>query len=86
MPKRGSSRAVRSISAVARRLASVRSAPRERNVHRREHDLQRFRPEHHRDARAAGQVRQEIGVPLPGQPRARERELVHRRRGDGRRP
>ena len=52
----------------------------QRHVDRREHHLERLRPEHHRDPRTAGQMRQQIGVPFPRQPRARERQLVHRRR------
>ena len=41
---------------------------------------ERFRPEHHRDPWAAGQVRQQIGVPFPWQAGASERQLVHWRR------
>jgi hypothetical protein len=54
----------------------------ERDVHRCEHDLQRFRPEHHHGARSMSEVRQQIGVSFPGQPRTRKRELVHRGGGD----
>jgi len=42
----------------------------ERDVHRRQDDLQRLRPEHHGDARRAREMRQQVGVPLPVQPGA----------------
>jgi hypothetical protein len=44
-----------------------------------EHHFQRLAPEHHRHPRAAGEVREQVRVPLPRQPRARERQFVHRR-------
>jgi len=43
---------------------------RERDVHRRQDDLQRIGPEHHGDARRAREMRQQVRVPLPLQPGA----------------
>ena len=37
-------------------------------MNRREHDAQRLGVEHHRDARRAGQVREQLRVPAPRQP------------------
>jgi len=55
---------------------------RERDVHRREDDLQRVGPEHHGDAGRVREVRQQVRVPLPLEPRTREPQLVDRCRGD----
>jgi len=62
---------------------------RERNVHGREHHTQRLGIEHHRDMRRTGEVREQIRVAAPLEPRQPERLLVDRRgrdRGTGDEP
>ena len=77
LPRREIDRAVHDLARQDRRHL------RQRHVHGGEHDLERLGPEHHRDAGAAGEMAKQIGVALPGQTRARERELVDRGGGNG---
>ena len=57
----------------------VRRHVAQRHVHGDQHDLQLRRVKHHRHARRAAEVRQQIGVALPLQPGLRKGELVDRR-------
>ena len=52
-------------------------------MHRRQHDAQLVALEHHRDARRAGEVREQIRVPLPRQSCQRERCFIDGRGCDG---
>ena len=47
----------------------------EGDVHRREHDAKLVGIKHHRDMRSARQVRQQVGVAVPGQAGQPERFL-----------
>ena len=54
----------------------------QRDMHGRQHDAQDVRVEHHRDAVAAGQVRQQLRVPAPGDTCCGKGFLINRRGSD----
>ena len=81
-PNLGSSAAVsRMVAAIESAVSRLRHVG-QRKMDGRQHHPQRIGVEHHRDGPRAGQVREQIRVPVPRQAGEPERLLVDRRRGN----